>query len=202
MSGNPFLKDAFWPVEYTGEPQTFDQVLARVRLGLSRRDEPPEEFAPKSALTDHQRYLVERSLDSAKRLHAEGRTVEALGFLFLPTEILAFHDGTEYAEFKAVEAYARKMLAMEAGIQGAKTKADVARIAQDKVAAELLRMHKKQPFIHQRDMLNAAVERGPNLGEEDSDVAWAKRLLKRPDLDEIYKTLAKSRAPQVNRVTR
>jgi hypothetical protein len=169
---------------------------------FSRREAPPTQGERQFLLSPHERDLIERCIESAEKLHSEERPVEALGYLFLPLEILSFHEGVDTAEFVVAEWLARKLAAQETGRRGGKSKAEAARIAEDLIAADLLKMHKKTPFTHQSDMLSAAIKRGPNMGEEDSDTAWAKRLLKRPDLDEIYKTLAKSRAPQVNRVTR
>lgn len=202
MSGNPYLEDAFWAAQFPDEPPTFDMILARVKLGMKMLDEPPEDFQPKAKVTAHQRALMEKCVVLSERLHAKGRTLEALGYLFLPLEIVAFHKGTGHAEFDAIEKYARKFAAQDAGRHGAKTKAEAVRIRNDLIAADLLKIHAKTPFTHKRDMLRAATARGPNKGEEDSDEAWARRLLKRPDLAEIYETLAAPRASPTHRVTR
>lgn len=202
MSGNPFFKDAFWAAQYPDEAPTFDSVLTRVKLGIRGLDDVPEDIQPKAKVTEHQRELLARCVASAEKLHSKGRTLEAMGYLSIPLEIVAFHQGTAHAEMEAIEKYAKKLAATETGKQGGKTKAEAEKVRNDLIASDLLKIHAKTPFTFKTEMLNAAVARGPNMGEEDSDVAWARRLLKRPDLAEIYDSLATSRAPQMNRVTR
>jgi len=198
----PFRHEPFWAAEHPENAPTFEKIRDRVRMLFSRREAPPTEGERQLRLSPHERDLIERCIESAERLHSAGRPVEALGYLYLPLEILSFHEGVDTAEFVVAEWLAKKLVAQETGRRGGKSKAEAARIAEDLIAANLLKMHRKTPFTHQSDMLRAAIEQGPNMGEEGSDAEWAKRLLKRPDLAEIYKALAKSRAPQVNRVTR
>ncbi|WP_397595679.1 hypothetical protein [Silanimonas sp.] len=202
MSGNPFLKDAFWYAEDPAQAPTFEETLRQVQKGIATRDQPEPDMEPRSKLTAHQRGILEICIESAEILHSKGRTLEAWGFLCLPIQILAFHDGVDNAEFREIDKRAKKLAAIEygkqgeQGKQGKQTKTEAKRLALEAHAADLVKRHQKTPFTLQRELRDEAFRRSPNGGETGSDGTWVTHLLKQPALAEIYASLGPARKRQ------
>jgi hypothetical protein len=208
MSGNPFLKDAFWYAEDPAQAPTFEETLLQVRKGIATRDQPEPDMEPRSKLTAHQRGILEVCIESAEILHSKGRTLEAWGFLCLPIQILAFHNGVDNAEFREIDKRAKKLAAIEYGKQGERgkqgkqTKTEAKRLALEAKAADLVKRHQTAPYTLQSELRAAAFERSPHGGETSSDRTWVTRLLNQPALAEIYASLRPARERQRQRVKR